>query len=220
VTIEPVAIGGDVSNGGMTAIEVDAPYVARVTVTGTTKILWHRWQTDEVEARAKAAKGSVAKNTDNLEASVWRDEDGVICLPGEYLRGSLTDRRNGAAKYRQDPRSPRKSALDLYKASIIPMTELAPITLADGSPAHRWDHVDRRRVVITGAVTRERPALSAGWSATVDLMCQSPTYIPPLALAACLNDAGRLVGIGDFRPTFGRFVITTFEILDPLGEMK
>jgi hypothetical protein len=80
--------------------------------------------------------------------------------------------------------------------------------------------VDRRRVVITGAVTRERPALSAGWSATVDLMCQSPTYIPPLALAACLNDAGRLVGIGDFRPTFGRFVITTFEILDPLGEMK
>lgn len=212
--IEPQALGGDVSNAGEATIQLDAPYRVSVTVTGSSAILFHRWQSDAVEAKANAAKGSAAKKSDDTESYVWRDGDKVICLPGEYLRGSLIDPRNGAAKYRQDPRSPRKSALDLYRASVISLTDLAPITRADGSLATEWDYLDRRRVTVQrNGVTRERPAFAEGWSATVLFMCQSPTYVPPTALHAALNDAGRLVGVGDFRPSFGRFAVTAFEIL-------
>lgn len=105
---EPVALGGDVSNAGEDTILADAPYSVAVEVTGNSAILFHRWQTEAVEAKAAAGKGSVAKKTDNVESYVYRDDDGCICLPGEYLRGSLIDPKNGAAKYRQDPRSSRK----------------------------------------------------------------------------------------------------------------
>jgi hypothetical protein len=213
--VEPIALSGDVSNGGEATIQLDAPYRVSVTVTGSCEILFHRWQSDSVDAKAAAAKGSKAKKTDDVESYVWRNDANQICLPGEYLRGSLIDPRNGAAKYRQDPRSPRKSALDLYRASIISLTPLAPITKADGSIATEWDSLDRRRVTVQRqGVTRERPCFATGWSATVLFMCQSPNYIPPTALHQALNDAGRLVGVGDFRPSFGRFTVTNFELLN------
>ena len=98
---------------------------------------------------------------------------------------------------------------------MVSLTEVAPIVKADGHLAREWDYVDRRRAVVNqGGITRERPALNAGWSATLEMMCQSPTYIPPNQLLSTFNDAGRLVGVGDFRPTYGRFVVSGWQILD------
>lgn len=208
---EPVALGGDVSNAGEAAIMEGAPYMVTVTIKGTAPVLFHRWQTDAVEAKAKAAKNSAAKKTDDVESYVYRNDEGVICLPGVYLLGSIVDPRNGAAKYRQDPRSPRKSALDLYKAGVIAMTDLAPITRADGELATAWDYTDRRRVTVQRAgITRERPAFAAGWSATVDFMVTTPEYIKPMDLCDVLTKGGLLVGVADYRPTFGRFQVVNF----------
>lgn len=193
-----------VSNDGKDAIEFSVPYVVEITIEGTATMLFHRWSDDDVEQKAKAAKGSKAKKTDNLEAYVWRNEKGDLCLPGEYLRMSVVN----AAKYRQDPRSPRKSAMDLFKAAIVPLTELASLGTKD------WDLVDRRRVVIQrNAITRMRPAMLPGWRAQIQLQCQLPEYIPPQLLHGVLIDAGRLVGVGTFRPTFGRFQVVRFEEL-------
>jgi hypothetical protein len=211
---EPVALNGDVSNAGEDAIIADAPYSVAVTITGVCPIMFHRWQSDEVDSKAAAPKGSRQKKTDNVEAYVYRNEFGVICLPGEYLRGTLINPSNGSAKYRQDPRSPRKSALDLYRASIISLTLLAPIIRADGTEATTWEYTDRRRVMVQRqGVTRERPCFGEGWSAQVVFMCQAPGYIPPAALHAALNDSGKFVGVGDFRPSYGRFLVTEFRVL-------
>jgi hypothetical protein len=77
-----------------------------------------------------------------------------------------------------------------------------------------WDYLDRRRVTVQrNGVTRERPALNPGWSAELVLMVTTPQYIDPRLLNQTLSDAGRLVGVGDFRPTFGRFSVTGFEVL-------
>ena len=212
---EPVALGGDVSNAGAETISASLPYRVAVTVTGTADILWHRWQSDAIEAKAKASKGSAAKKSDDVESYVYRDGAGTICLPGEYLRGSLVDPRNGAAKYMQDPRSPRKSALDLFKAAVVPLTALAPIIRADGEPATAWAYIDRRRVTVQRAgFTCERPALRTGWRATVLLLINTPEYLPPELLLSALNLAGRLVGVADYRPTYGRFSVSGFELLD------
>lgn len=201
-----------VSNAGNDAIESEIPVTVAVTIFGTSPLLFHRWQTEEVEAKAAAKKGSAAKKTDNLEAYIYRNPKGIICIPGEYLRGALIDPKNGAAKYRQDPRSPRKSALDLYRAGIISLTPLAPIIGADGSLAESWDFVDARRVTIQRqGITRRRPGFQEGWKAEFLLLIQTPNLIAPNDLHAALIDAGRLVGIGDFRPSFGRFSIIHFE---------
>jgi hypothetical protein len=211
---EAIALNGDVSNAGEETIVQDQPYSVEVRIEGDADLLFHRWQSDSVEAKANAAKGSKAKKTDDVESYVWRNNDHVICLPGEYLRGSMIDPRNGAAKYQQDPRSSRKSALDLFRAGVVSLTPLAPIIRADGSLAADWDYVDRRRAVVQRAgVTRERPALNAGWTATQRFMVLLPQYISPSLLRRTLTDGGRLVGVGDFRPTFGRFSIIHFEVM-------
>lgn len=180
------------------------PYVVEVEVEGTSPILFHRWSCDDVESKSAAAKNSKAKKTDNVEAYLYRGEDGDICIPTEYIRQSLIH----AAKFRQDPRSPRKCAMDLFKAGVVSISDLA--TFGAKAP----DYLDRRRVCVQRAgVTRTRPAFTAGWKATVQLQVLTPEYIDPSMLLDVLNNAGRLVGVGDFRPTFGRYHVTRFEVL-------
>lgn len=197
------ALGIDLTNAAEFIIATSRPYAATVAIEGTSPILFHRWNCEDVEAKSKAAKNSAAKKSDNVEAYVYRNNDGNICLPGEYLRQAVIH----AAKYRQDPRSPRKSAMDLFKAGVISLTELASLGKAD------WDYLDQRRATIQrSGITRVRPAFLAGWRAEFDLQVLTPEYIEPSVLLAVLNDAGRLIGVADNRPTYGRFQVTSFTV--------
>lgn len=210
-----VTVAGDPTNGALPTIVLAEPYVVDVRVEGVAAILFHRWNNEAVAEKAAAAKGSKAKKVDDVESYVWRNEAGEICLPGSYLVGSLVDPRNGAAKYRQDPRSSRKSALDLFRAGVVPLTELAPIVSANDRTTHatQWDYLDARRVTVQRAgITRQRPAFVAGWTASVQLLVNSPEYISPALLLDVLTMAGRLVGLADYRPTYGRYAVTSFDI--------
>lgn len=197
-------IGGDVpTNGASETIESGIPYIATVVLTGTADLLFHRWNCEAVDEKAQAAKGSKAKKTDDIESYVYRNDGGELCLPGEYLRQAIIH----AAKFRQDPRSPRKSAMDLFKAGVVALTPLASLG------TEKWDYEDRRRVVIQrNGVNRTRPAMKAGWEASFDLMVNTPEYISPAVLNEVIASAGRLVGLADFRPTYGRFQISHFEV--------
>jgi hypothetical protein len=199
-TFEPLA---PVSNGAEPAIEFTMPYVATVQVEGSAPFLFHRWNNESVEAKSKAAKGSKAKKSDDVESYVYRDESGTLAIPGEYFRMAIVN----AAKFKQDPRSPRKSAMDLFKAGIAVLDEHCPLGVKE------WDYLDRRRVMIQrNGVTRERPAMRAGWQATVTLQVLLPEYISSDMLNEVIQSAGRLVGVGDFRPTYGRYNVTRFEV--------
>ncbi len=191
------------TNGGEEAISHSEPYAVSITITGSADFLFHRWNAEAVDEKAKASKNSKAKKSDDVESYVYRiDGDGDLAIPGEYLRGSIIN----AAKFRQDPRSPRKSAMDLFKAAIVVATPLASLGVRE------WDYLDKRRVMIQrNGINRVRPAMKAGWSATFDLMVVLPEYVDRNALRETIESAGRLIGVGDFRPTFGRFGITKFD---------
>lgn len=193
------------TNGGKRQIEITEPYVATVTIEGSSDFLFHRWNCESVDEKSNARKGSKAKKTDDIDSYVWRCEDGTLGIPGEYLRQAIVH----AAKYKQDPRSPRKSAMDLFKAGVVPLTNVASLGVKD------WDYLDRRRVVIQRAgVNRTRPAMRAGWKVTIELQVLTPEYIDKYFLQETLINAGRLIGVGDFRPTFGRFNVTEFKIVE------
>lgn len=193
-----------VTNDAERTIGLATPYVVEIQIQGTSDFLFHRWNNESIAEKAAARKGSAAKKCDDVESYVFRDDEGHLCVPGEYLRQATIH----AAKYRQDPRSPRKSAMDLYKAGVIALTNLATTGKAT------WDYLDRRRVVIQrNGVTRERPALKAGWKCSIQLQCNLPEYITPAELNETVQMAGKLIGLGDFRPTFGRFQVTSFQLL-------
>ena len=197
-----------VSNGAEETLQFSEPYVARVRIQGTADVLFHRWNCEAVDAKSKAAKGSKAKKSDDIESYVYRDDDGHICMPGEYLRGAIIT----AAKFRQDPRSPRKSAMDLYKAAVITLSPLAKM-LVNGKPVEQWQYEHKCRVQIQrNSITRTRPALKAGWSCEFEFSVMLPEYVPPSDLNEVIANAGRLIGVADFRPTYGRFQVTKYEV--------
>jgi hypothetical protein len=205
-TAEVIAIGGDVpTNGGAETILSGEPYIATVRITGTADYLFHAWNVEAVAAKASAAKGSKAKKSDDLESYVYRDDDGYLAIPGEQLRMSIVN----AARYQQDPRSPRKSAMDLFKASLVVLTARARVL----PNTKEWHYEHKCRVVVQrNAITRTRPALKTGWSAEWDIQVLQPEYVPPSLLNETVTKAGIFCCLGDFRPTYGRFILTKFDI--------
>jgi hypothetical protein len=200
------SIGGESpTNGAEFGIEVQKPYRAEVTIEGVAPILFHAWNVESVESKSKAKKGSAEKKSDDVESYVYRNEKRELCIPGEYLRGAMV----GAAKFMQDPRSPRKSAADLFKAAIVSLTPLASLGVKE------WDYMDKRRVCIQrNAITRSRPAMREGWKVTFILLCTLPEYIDPAMMNTVIQSAGRIIGLADFRPSFGRFIVTKFAVLE------
>lgn len=199
-TAEIIALG-EVTNGGSDSIAHGEPYSVSVTVEGSADFLFHRWNAEAVDTKALAVKGSKSKKTDDIESYVYRTEDGELAIPGEYFRMAIVN----AAKFKQDPRSPRKSAMDLYKAAIVPLTNLA------GLGTSKWDYEDRRRVMVQrNGINRTRPAMRVGWTVSFDLLVNLPEYVDRTSLRETIEQAGRLIGVGDFRPTFGRFGIVRF----------
>ena len=189
------------SNGAKEEIAYQEPYEVKVTIRGVAPILFHAWNNEAVEQKAKAAKNSKSKKTDNLESYVYRTANQTLGIPGTSFHACLRE----TARFRQDPRSPRKSAMDLVKAGIIPITVVAD------TGAKMWDFISRERVVVQrNAITRERPALREGWTATFELLVTVPEYISPAWLHDLATMAGKLQGICDHRPTYGRFQIDEF----------
>jgi hypothetical protein len=198
------AIGPEATNGAASAIDASVPYRAQIVIQGVSDLLFKRWNCEQVEAKAKAAKGSKAKKTDDIESYVYRNDASELCIPGEYLRMAVIN----VSKFRQDPRSPRKSAYDLMKAALISLTPLASLGITE------WHYEHKCRVQVQrNAITRIRPAIKAGWEATFVMLVNLPEYVSPEMLLGLVNDAGRLNGIADFRPTYGRFQVTGFEVL-------
>ncbi len=192
-----------VSNDGATIIETGQPFTALIGIQGTSPILFHRWSVEGVAAKGEAAKGSKAKKSDDLESYVYRNAKNELAIPSEYFRQAII----GAAKFRQDPRSPRKSAADLFKAAVIGIEPLCSLHVSN------WDYVDQRRVMIQrSGITRSRPAMESGWKTEVLLQVLLPEYISPAALNEAIQMAGKLIGVGDNRPSYGRFQVTKFEV--------
>lgn len=201
-------LGPAPSNAAAPDIEFEIPYIVEFTIEGVCPLLLHAWNNEAVAEKGNAKKGSAVKKSDNIESYVYRNDKGEISIPGVYVYGAMCG-KDGAAKYRQDPRSTRASAVKLFKAAISPLTEYASLGTAN------WDYLDARRVTVNQAgITRQRPAFNAGWKAKFQFVVNLPEYVSPMFFHDVLTLAGRAIGVGDFRPTYGRFQIVQFEVLE------
>ncbi len=192
---------GPNSNDGEPTILTTAPHRVSFTLRGTADLLFHRYSCDDVAAKSAAKRGSAAKKTDNLEAYIWRDDDGMVCLPGTYVHRAMVE----AGRFIQDPRSARKTAMDLFKAAFFPATPLAPL-------GEHWQFEDKRRMVVSRqGITRTSPGFKAGWEASFDFEILLPEYVSDDMFLESLSLAGRVIGLAQYRPTYGRFQVIKFE---------
>ncbi len=193
-------------NGGKRLIEEGEPYIAHVTLKGVSSMLFHSYDVHSVGVKTGSGKGSAAKKTDDIDSYVYRvsEDDERLGVPGMNFCRALAI----AAKSVSDPRSPRKSMMDLVAASVIPLDEVAPFH----TNVTTWDFVDTRRVVIQrNGIPRQRPGMNKGWKITFHVAVHAPEYIPPDTLHMLAVRAGQFQGLCDYRPTFGRFAVVKFE---------
>lgn len=201
--IAPVINGMDAHIGDIEASST--PYAARITVEGTNKILFDRYDQEEIAAKAKLPKGHVGKKMTNYESQVFRAENGNIAFPGiAFLRAT-----EDAAKFVPPvPGRLERSCKPLVQTlvSLDGNDELVDLGIKT------WDMIDAKRVTLSrGADTKERPAVTAGWRATFTFHVAVPGVLPPAKLRECVDLAGRIVGVGAYRRVYGRFMVCAFD---------
>ena len=196
-----------ISNGAENLIS--QPFSVNLKIQGSQDILFHRWNDEAVQAKAEAKRGSIEKKIDDLESYIYRDDRGFISVPGRYITRSIVE----AGRNFTDPRSSRKTAKDLVQAAVMCDELYSPI-LVNGQPTKDWDYEDRQRVcIMRSAITRTRPAFRKGWQVEFTLVSLVPEHITPDFLRKLVDNAGLLIGLGDFRPTYGRFKVVNWEVL-------
>ncbi len=162
-----------------------------VSIKGTAPLLFHKFD-DSIGGKPdpNLSERDIAKDY------LYENEDGIY-TPGEHIERSL-QKAGTQFKFKG-----KKTYMDFIKAGVF----VKPDCLIHKN--QDWI-VDRRAVVIQRSrIMRLRPKLIE-WELDFDIEVIDPN-IDLKKLNEILVYAGQYIGIGDYRPKFGRFLVTKFE---------
>ena len=177
-----------------------------ITIQGTSPLLMNRF-TGENEVKVSNGMSTVQigkKGTprEQAEKKAYKDDKGNLYLPAPNIYAAII----AAGRFHKAG----KEKLTTKKTSLIP----AGIFMLDTVVPLNTKHfeVDSRSVVIPatgGRIMCHRPRLD-NWACTFHLEIDEAMFDGKF-VRLLVDDAGRKIGIGDFRPErkgpFGRFVV-------------
>ena len=179
----------------------------KITIQGISPLLMNRF-TEESEQKVSNGTSLVSvsgKGTPREQATkkAYKDEGDNLIIPGPNIYAAIVD----AGKFHKTG----KTKITTGRSSLIP----AGIFMVDAFVPLGTKHfeVDSRSVVIPstgGRIMCHRPRLDK-WQCTFNLEVDTAMFDEGI-VRLLVDDAGRKVGLGDFRPSrkgpFGRFVVT------------
>ena len=189
------------------------------TINGVSALLMHRFGEDAEASTGAGSTGVRPIQTSigdddtprsRAEKAAYRAPDGTLYFPGAAI-GRLLREAGGNHKQSKS----RKTLKWLVPSAIIVMDDTLTLIGPDGGALTDYE-VDARPIVIPstkGRVMRYRPRIEQ-WSAKITM--QVITEILDLKTAhLLLEEGGRQLGIGDFRPEkggpFGRFAVVEWK---------
>lgn len=191
----------------------------QVTIEGISPLLMNRFtESAEVAVSGGTAvtfKGDKGTPRDQAAPKRYADAAGSLFIPGTNLFACII----AAGTFHKAG----KSKLTTLKTSLIPAGMLVddlvcPLHDSAGKPLTDWE-VDSRSVVIPstgGRIMCHRPRVDR-WRCTFTVDVDT-TMFPPNLIRAVIDDAGKKIGLGDYRPArkgpFGRFVVQNWEVLE------
>lgn len=185
--------------------------IVNVTVRGISPMLMNRFTEAAEESIRTGRRTSLKKESsprENAERAAYRTPDGVLYKPPEHFIRSF---RAGGKFHKVG----RKQADYLVMASMF-ITETCIEVCDESGKALREFEVDARSGVnpsTKGRVMLYRPRFDK-WQCTFTLQVDDDIMSPSLA-RLIVDDAGKKIGTGDFRPEkggpFGRFVVTQWD---------
>ena len=182
----------------------------KITITGITPLLMNKFgETAEISVGSGTRPTfSGAKGTprEQAEPKLYADDKGKLYIPGSNIFSCII----AAGIFHKSG----KKQLTTSKSSLIPAGCLVEdIVCPLGTD--KWE-VDSRSVVnpsTQGRIMCHRPRVDS-WSLSFTLDIDTSFFDPKL-IRAVIDDAGKKIGLGDFRPArkgpFGRFVVTHWE---------
>jgi hypothetical protein len=189
-------------------------YQVEVKVEGVSPLLQHRFPIPDYEDMGKGGKKSTGAKDyrDEWKTSLYITEKQVY-QPASHFELSMT---KAAASFKVTGKR-GKSYKDLVAANMFIDPEKILFGIAEpielDTDPDKPLYLDLRPVVIQRArVVRIRPCFKPGWilGFTINVIDDE---LPSGILQDILVLAGKAVGIGDYRPKFGRFSVTHFEVL-------
>lgn len=191
-------------------------YSVNVSIEGIAPLLHHRYPLPDF---AQLSKGGKVKSGEKDYTQEWRQSlyangNAELYQPATHLDGALA---KASSNFKVQGRG-AKTYSQLFKGNVfvapdeIPfMGMIMPENL--DTDADKPLYLDVRPVVIQRArVVRIRPCFKPGWK--LDFVIEViDDQIPHNVVSEVLIMAGKTIGIGDFRPKFGRFMVTKFDLV-------
>lgn len=188
-------------------------YSVDVTIKGDAPLLQHRFPVPDL---ASMTKGGTKQTGARDYTQEWRDHLYVsksqVYQPATHIEGALV---KSAVNFKITGKR-GKTYKDLFRAAVF----VSPEEILHGvdepdeldTDADKRLYLDMRPVVVQRArIVRIRPAFSTGWELDFSIEVIDDEISSTL-LQDVLTLAGKTVGIGDFRPKFGRFSVIGFKV--------
>lgn len=153
----------------------------------------------EAETNTKKAGKAIPTAESEAEESAYRMENGELCQPAEHIYQAMC---KAASDYQVKGKNKKT-----YKGVVAGNVVISPEFIGHGTDKYE---IDSRPVRIQKArILRRRPLLKE-WSLEFEISVLDEDLLPKEVLNSILITAGQSVGIGDYRPRFGRFIVEEF----------
>ena len=177
-------------------------------IVGLSPLLQHNPRTmGSAGKRESLGTKVIPTPEEEAEAGTYRLPDGQLYVRSDAFRGSIIG-RGGAASGRRIGKATANSRV--AAGLFMPEPECPLHHPKTGKPIHDYE-IDTRRALVQGnGVLRSRPMIR-DWAC--DLVCEiDELFITIDQVLELLNIAGKVAGVGDFRPqckgVFGRYAAT------------
>lgn len=190
-------------------------YTVSCSIEGVAPLMQHRYPLPDLANLSKGANKSTGAKDYTIEWKeyFYADGSGQIYQPASHIEGALI---KAAVGFKVTGKR-GKTYKDLFSANVFIDPVNIPhvgFTVPDelDTDADKPLYLDARPVVVQRArVVRIRPTFAPGWKLSFEVQVADDEIQPGL-LQDVLTLAGKTVGIGDYRPRFGRFNVTHFEV--------
>jgi hypothetical protein len=182
------------------------------TIVGTTPLLMSSPKGMEQSSTAPLRKAAAPTPADDAEQRAYRFPDNTLAFPAVGIRNAILSGAKGL-------RITKRAAGPVLAACLMIRDGLFPVLDMDGEPLTEYE-IDSRRVVIKnhGGIIRNRPSIP-NWQIKGAFIYDDwpgPDGSFMKVVQQAFLDAGRVVGIGDYRVEkkgwFGCFIVAGLEV--------
>jgi hypothetical protein len=173
---------------------------AKVTIKGISPILFHRYPDEDFTGKELKIKGVKPTKDEQVEKSLYRTKSGKIYTPADHIIGAMVKAGTNFAL------KGRKTFKEVCEAGVF----IEPVEIVHKNQKYEADW----RSAVNHNMRNARVMVGRGrlnqWELEFELVC-----IDPRATIHDLEDilsyAGNYIGIGSYRPRYGRFEVISFK---------